>query len=285
MRMYVQLDVEWPGNRKRLRVGLEASAIHAITLCLAKRSDRDGWVAREELALYGGTDELVERLLHERLLDEEGEWVRPHDWLEENASSERIRLEKSEKARAANHARWQHDGAFESCPICQKSRSSEPDPVGVQSDSEGDPPTSLAVTGTATEQQPQATDPDSRRAALEAAAAIIGERAGARPSANDPAAVSRAVARGVIRDRYQDAYRLLAADPAMTPLELADLLEPPELAKPLVVDRQSEASRVLAERNRLRLIGEACATCGGEGWYLDDQNEALRCDCRSEVSA
>lgn len=279
--MYVQLDVEWPGNRKRIRAGLEASAIHAITLCLAKRSQRDGWVARDELALYGSTDDLIDRLEEVGLLDADEEWVRPHDWLEVNLSSERIRLEKADKARAANHARW-HEGPYEACDKCkQKARSSEPDPDGVRMD----PTSSLTGSEQDKEEQQQATDPESRRAVLEAAAAIIGAKAGARPTADNPAAVAAAVARGVVRDRYQDAYRLLAENPALTAQELANALEPEQATKPHVLDGQLQAQSLIAERNRLRLIGEACGNCDGAGWYLDDTNEAVRCECSQAVGA
>lgn len=279
MRMYVQLDVDWPENPKRIRAGLEASAVHALCLCLAKRSTRDGWVARTTLGLYGVTDELVERLVDVRLLDEDGEWVRPHDWLEVNLSSERIRAEKADKARAANHARW-HDGRYEDCEKCAHNRrSSEPDPDGVQTD----PP--VSTTGSEqqpdpdTDQQQQATDPDARRALLEAAAEIIGERAAARPTSQNPTAVAAAVARGVVRDRYQDAYQWIAADPFLTADELAELLEPTEEVKPLV-DPRVEAQRIQAERNHLRLLGQACAICEGIGVYLDDEGLAVRCDCQ-----
>lgn len=224
MRMYVQLDVDWPGNRKRIRAGLEASAVHAICLCLAKCSTRDGWVARETLMLYGATDEHFDRLLEVELIDADGDWLRPHDWLEVNLSSERIRMEKADKARAANHARW-HEGSYETCEKCSHNRrSSEPDPDGVQTDSVRS--TTRSEEQPDTEEQQQATGADGRRAVLEAAAAIIGERAAARPTANNPAKVAAGVKAAVIRDRYEDAYRFLVDDPALTGAELADLLEP-----------------------------------------------------------
>lgn len=163
MRMYVQLDVEWPGNRKRIRAGLAGSAVHAICLCLSKRSSRDGWVARDELCLYDPsgeiTEELIDHVVDVGLLDADGEWVRPHDWLEVNLSSERIRAEKADKARAANHARW-HTGHYDDCEKCQqKPRSSEADPTGVHTESEripGDP-----STGSEPQQEPdpQPADP------------------------------------------------------------------------------------------------------------------------------
>lgn len=67
---------------------------------------------------------------------------------------------------------------------------------------------------------------EQRRGTLEAAAAIIGERAAARPTSGNPQAVARSVAAAVIRDRYADAYKHLAENPALTPGELAELLEP-----------------------------------------------------------
>lgn len=272
--MYVQLDVEWPGNRKRIRAGLEASAVHAICLCLAKRSSRDGWVARDELGLYGATDDHLDRLLALELLDADGEWVRPHDWLEVNLSSQRIRAEKSDKARAANHARW-HDGPFESCLKCEQSRrSSEADPDGVRMD----PTTSLTGSEQDKQRQPQAKDPDGRRAVLEAAAAIIGERAGSRPTSQNPAKVAAAVAAGVIKDRYQDAYALITANPAITPAELAEALEPTE-SKPHALDGMAAAQLAMAERNQRRRDGTACPLCDESGFYLDDDNRAVRCDC------
>jgi hypothetical protein len=279
VRMYVALDVDWPENPKRIRAGLEASAVHAICLCLAKRSKRDGWVARDTLALYGSTDELIQRLEDHRLLDVDGEWVRPHDWLEDNLSSQAIRREKSDKARAANHARW-HTGPYASCTICEeKARSSEADPNGVQPES----PIYLhrPDTDTDKQQQSKASDADGRRAVLEAAAAIIGERAGSRPTSQNPAKVAAAVKAGVITDRYADAYALIAANPAITPAELAEALEPTETkAHPL--DGQQAAQLALAERNRQRLEGVACTICDGAGVYLDADDTAVRCECLKE---
>jgi hypothetical protein len=158
VRMYVQLDVDWPENRKRIRAGLEGAGLHAICLCLAKRSPKDGWVARDTLAIYGADDSLIDRLIALDMLDADGEWVRPHDWLEVNLSSERIRAEKTDKARAANHARWQHPGAYESCEKCHKPRSSEADPNGVPAESQripGDP-----STGSEPEEEPDPAPED-----------------------------------------------------------------------------------------------------------------------------
>lgn len=281
MRMYAQLDVDWPENRKRIRAGLEGAGLHAICLCLAKRSPKDGWVARDTLTLYGATDDLIDRLVHLELLDAKGEWVRPHDWLEVNLSSQRIRAEKADKARLANHARW-HDGPYESCVKCaEKARSSEPDPDGVQAD----PPVSTTGSETDTQQQPQATDPDARRALLEAAAAIIGERAGARPTASNPAAVAAAVARGVCTDRYQDAYAAIAANPSITAAELAELLEPTQPTKPHPFDGMAQAQRLAADRTRRVLSGEACASCDDIGLVLGEDGTAHECECRTKEPA
>lgn len=143
MRMYVQLDVDWPENPKRIRAGLECSAVHALSLCLAKRSKHDGWVDRVTLSLYEVTDDHIDHLVALGLLDKDGERIRPHDWLEVNLSSERIRAEKADKARLANHARW-HEGPYEACGKCralaepetENPCSSEADPDGVVTESD-----------------------------------------------------------------------------------------------------------------------------------------------------
>lgn len=234
MTLYAQLLVSWADNPKRIRAGLEASAIHALSLCLAKRSERDGWIGRATLSLYGGTDELVDRCVEYGLLDADGDWVRPHDWLEVNLSSDAIRLRRSESARMANHARW-HDGPFDQCAKCthpeqENPRSSEGDPVG--SETESDSSLERSEAEDEPEQQ-RATDPDSRRALLDAAADIIGQRAMNREGVHNPERTRAAVAARVRSERYQDAYATIAAEPSITADELAEALEPTSiLTKP-----------------------------------------------------
>lgn len=123
--------------------------------------------------------------------------------------------------------------------------------------------------------------PDTRRAVLEAAADLIGAKAAARPTTQNPGATQKAVAAAVCRDRYQDAYAYLAANPAATPAELADHLEPP--AGPTSYDLMGAAQRELADRERRRRDGTACPDCGDNGVILGDNNTATRCPCRSAL--
>lgn len=80
-----------------------------------------------------------------------------------------------------------------------------------------------------TSRQPESRPCDpaaERRARLEAAAAVIGERAAARNGVEDSEAVRRSVKAAVVRDRYQDAYAIITDHPDLSADELAERLEP-----------------------------------------------------------
>lgn len=125
----------------------------------------------------------------------------------------------------------------------------------------------------------QPGDADARRALLEAAADIIGGRAAARPTTENPEAMRRAVAAGVCRDRYEEAYKAIAADPAITADELAELLEPTHV-KTHPLDGQQAATLAIAERYSKVRNGTACPDCNESGMVLDDENVARQCACR-----
>lgn len=121
MPLYVPLDVNWPDDDPVIEVGLDGAGLHAIILCLAKRSQRDGWVGRRSLNRYDATDELVGRLTDAGLIETDPDGrVRPVGWLKWNPTQEAIAAKKEAKRRAGlrgNHKRW-HDGDFASCDLC-----------------------------------------------------------------------------------------------------------------------------------------------------------------------
>lgn len=116
--LFVMLDVTWADNRKILQAGMDGRGLHATILCLAKRLNTDGWVDRILLRREGATDELIDRLVSLKLLEVEGDMVRPWDWHERNPTQEELSSARSVKARRANHKRWRHVGRFEKCEIC-----------------------------------------------------------------------------------------------------------------------------------------------------------------------
>lgn len=139
MSLFVQLDAGWPDNLKIMRVGLEGAGLHAIAMCLAKRMETDGVIHRAHLLRYGATDDLIDTLIHEELLDPVSYGSRPgedadvvysfrvHDWHDRNPSQDAIAATRNAKKRAAqegNHKRWKHEGAFNECDICNPKKPS-----------------------------------------------------------------------------------------------------------------------------------------------------------------
>lgn len=246
--LYVQLDVNWPDHPKLLRAGLDGAGLHAIAMCIAKRLDSDGWMDELLLYRYGGTEELIGRLIELGLL-EQGPVarVRPHDWHDRNPSQAAIAARRASKVRAAkagNHKKHHHSGDPDECPICWPPEEQKPsvlvpaiaeartpladdlrhDRPETESESESE----AAASGASD----PATTPDQRQERLAAAAEIIGNRAARRPGVTNPGGCARAVANAVIRDRFHDAYAHLAVDPTMTAEQLADALEPSEPTQP-----------------------------------------------------
>ncbi len=60
--LYVQLDVNWPDHPKVIDAGIDGAGLHAVTLCVAKRLNTDGWVDRRILHRHGADDQLIDRL-------------------------------------------------------------------------------------------------------------------------------------------------------------------------------------------------------------------------------
>lgn len=125
--LFVRLEVDWIDHPKLLRAGVDGAGLHAIAMCMAKRAERDGWIDRLLLARYGASDELIDRLVTLRLLEVDGDLVRPWGWLDRNPSQGAIaamRATKAEAAKRGNHKRWGHDGGFDTCPKCHPKRRS-----------------------------------------------------------------------------------------------------------------------------------------------------------------
>lgn len=132
MGLYVPLDVAWMDNPKVIRVGLEGAGLHALAMCLAKRTETDGVLHRTQLYRLGATDDLIDHLLAEELLDpvehgnrpgedpDKAYAVRVHDWHDRNPSQgaiDAIRDAKTRAGREGNHKRW-HAGSFDACEVC-----------------------------------------------------------------------------------------------------------------------------------------------------------------------
>lgn len=125
MGLFVPLDVLWPDDESIIEVGMAGAGAHAFIMCLAKRSETDGWVGRRVLARYGVTDELVGLLSTcepEPLIEVRDDGaVRSVGWLKRNPSKAALdarREAKREAGKRGNHVKHLHPGPYESCPIC-----------------------------------------------------------------------------------------------------------------------------------------------------------------------
>lgn len=176
--LYVPLDVNWPDNEKVILAGIDGAGLHAITMCLAKRLEKDGWVGRHLLIRQGATDELIERLIRLNLLEANGTNVRPWDWHDRNDSQAVIAAKRASKAEAGargNHSRWHHEGRFEDCERCQVIARS--DRTGSQGSSTAIAPDPIATSRVTTEVT-TAIAPSDPLNQLEADAVEAGRRMG-----------------------------------------------------------------------------------------------------------
>lgn len=163
--LYVQLDTNWPDHPKIIRAGWEAAGAHAAIMCVAKRTEADGWVPRLLLNRMAITDDTLTRLIDLELLDAEGDRVRPHDWLDRNPSKAAIAARRDAKIRAgkkANHIRWEHPHPEDTCPICFPPAQADPgwDRSAPTSDSESIPEHPTPTSHSQREDPDPKSDPD-----------------------------------------------------------------------------------------------------------------------------
>lgn len=237
--LYVQLDANWPDHPSIMEAGLEGAGLHAVTMCLAKRLNTDGWVSRRLLRRHGASDDLIDALVELELFDEEGDDVRPHDWLQRNPSKAAIAAKRAAKKRAAregNHKRWGHDGEVDDCPTCTPESQvvAGSDPVGSH------PVAPMYPVGspyTESETEPEAaasdaTDPlgavrltaeERQQRIMQAATLIAEERAIGRHDIG-PGWVHGA-ARGIASDHHQALHAHLFANPDATVVDLMELMD------------------------------------------------------------
>lgn len=116
--IFVKLYVEWLDSEKLSRAGMACRGVHATAMCHAKRSDRDGWFPRYSLVKEGADDELIDECIAREILEVDGTFVRPWDWLDRNLSQNVISATKARAGSMGNHSRWGHPGEWGDCPIC-----------------------------------------------------------------------------------------------------------------------------------------------------------------------
>lgn len=228
MSLFVKLDANYPDNPKVIAAGLDGAGVHAFALCIAKRQESDGWIARVLLRRCGATDDLIERLIDLRLLDTDGDLIRPHGWHERNPSQGAIdatRASKAESAKAGNHRRWNHDGEMADCLRCNpepqviaaRDRNGSQDesgcdrkrsPVGSpESESESEvEPEEKSDSDAATERSGDEIEQRSRRAL-----ALHAEAVALRQGATNPSAYAAKVAKSASEDGTLDRLRSLVA--------------------------------------------------------------------------
>lgn len=209
MSTWIKLHDNFATNLKVLAAGEDAAWLYVCGLLYCSANLTDGFIptpALRQLTAKRDVKHLAKVLTREGLWTETAHGWEVHDYLKVQRSRAQVEDEREKTRNRVARSR---------------SRNAVTNAV---STGEVTPPEAEAETET--EKQQQASPAHSRRALLEAAAVIIGERAGARPTSQNPAKVAAAVARGVITDRHQDAYQLITSNPAITPTELAEALEP-----------------------------------------------------------
>lgn len=121
MALFVKLDVTWVDSRKIVLAPMEVRGCHATAMCIAKRTENDGWFPRVLLNREGADDALIDDCIGRGLLEVDIDQVRPSDWLDRNPSKaalEAQRAGKAEAGRKGNHVKYKHGGDYESCPEC-----------------------------------------------------------------------------------------------------------------------------------------------------------------------
>lgn len=231
--LYVQLDTNWPDHPKIIAAGIDGAGLHAVCLCIAKRLNTDGWVARALLYRQGADDELIDRLVGLRLLEDGGDRVRPKGWHDRNPSQAAIEAKREAKrlaARRGNHTRWDHAGEFDACAICNPETAGQSQLRSVSDRSESgtdrlSSPQSESETAasdaiTTSDPAPAVTAEQRRQRIMEAAMQVAEERAIGR---NDigPGWIAGA-ARGIASDHHQALHAYLVKNPTASTLELIE---------------------------------------------------------------
>ncbi|MEJ7724318.1 MAG: hypothetical protein WKF64_08440 [Ilumatobacteraceae bacterium] len=153
--LYVPLDVDYATDDKLIEAGPMAELLYVRSLCFAKRTMRDGQIARSQLAAVAlGIPSAAK---HAQRLVDVGAWTASKTgwtitaWLKHNKPAASIRADSEAKKAAsllANHERW-HVGEGRkrsaTCPLCNPrtdptshpDSDPNPDPASESTESEG----------------------------------------------------------------------------------------------------------------------------------------------------
>lgn len=125
--LYVPLDVDYATDDKLIEAGPMAELLYVRSLCFAKRTMRDGQIARSQLAAVAlGIPSAAK---HAQRLVDVGAWTASKTgwtitaWLKHNKPAASIRADSEAKKAAsllANHERW-HVGEAASGPLHARS--------------------------------------------------------------------------------------------------------------------------------------------------------------------
>lgn len=96
--LYVKLDTNFPDDDKIEAVGLAGSGLYAQALCMAKRLNSEGRIARTKLRKLGADDSLIDLLVAEELFTADGQHVLITAWLAHNPSTDAIEAKRAEDA-------------------------------------------------------------------------------------------------------------------------------------------------------------------------------------------
>lgn len=286
MALFVQLDVNYPEHHKIIEAGLDGAGLHAMSLCIAKRMEADGWIPRGVLRRLGASDDLIDRLVDLRLFEvgDDGR-VRPWGWLDRNPSQgaiDAIRATKAEAAKAGNHRRWGHEGPVDKCPKCYPNVQvvAGCDRIGSQAEKSAkrvrSPETETETETTTSSKSQDYSQPDPSQSAaappevetvvdeqaVRRTAALVGRTQADRANPDNPGAYAAGITRSILTGDPLDRARIerLLAE-GRTPEQIADGWAGPDPLNPdrPVIDPGPDLRALYeanAERTRTQLAGQ-----------------------------
>lgn len=290
MPLYVPLDVDFASDAKFLAAGPLAGYLYISSLALAKRTQSDGRIEREQLAVIAlgipKPQPLAETLVKVGLWDETQSGWQITSWLKRNKSKAQLEQDREKKRLAAvkaNHTRWHADEPSGDCPFCDPVRIDPPigtpieSGIQVKEKSEGESEGETAPERVPTHHdllRPNAAPPLFQE--VDDIVAVLVHAHGAD-------AVSDAV-------RQLTDQRLRFPFPSSVRAALEAVLGPlPADAKPTVLDETARAQVALMERNRRRSSGAFdCPKCEDSGVCEVEDAAGLTlvdCDCKYRRTA
>ena len=127
--LYVPVSVRMVTDKAIIKAGPMAELLYIRGLAFSKQNERDGELLSEDLPLFARgipkPYEVASRLVANGLWLASGDgWV-IRSWAAWNLGPDELadlRDVRKKAAKAGNHARYEHEGDVEECPICNKEK-------------------------------------------------------------------------------------------------------------------------------------------------------------------